>query len=203
MLLMTQEDGGLDSLVRKRIRALRVAQGLSLEELATRAYLSQSSLSRIETGRRRLALDQLVTLARALDTTLDQLVENAADDVVISPMTHGTHGLSWPMKGDPAMSVMRRRLTEQPLDNPSTMRAHPGREWLVVLSGTAILMLGHRRFRVETNQAAEFPTMMPHAVGAEGGPCEIMFIFDRDARRGHRETDEQRENGDSAQGTSP
>lgn len=204
MLPMTQEDGALDSLVRKRIRALRVAQGLSLEELATRAYLSQSSLSRIENGQRRLALDQLVALARALDTTLDQLVENAADDVVISPMNHGTHRLSWPMKGDPAMSVMRQRLTEPPPDSPSKMRAHPGREWLVVLSGTAILMLGHRRFRIETNQAAEFPTMMPHAIGAEGGPCEIMFIFDRDARRGHRETDDQRENSDSeAQGTSP
>ncbi len=192
---MTQEEGALDSLVRKRSRALRVAQDLSLEELATRAHLSQSSLSRIENGQRRLALDQLVTLARALDTTLDQLVENAADDVVINPMIHGTHGLSWPMKGDPAMSVMRRRLTEPPPDNPARMRAHPGREWLVVLSGTAILMLGHRRFRIETNQSAEFPTMMPHAIGAEGRPCEIMFIFDRDARRGHRETDDPDENG--------
>jgi transcriptional regulator with XRE-family HTH domain len=141
---MTQEDGQLDSLVRKRIRALRVAQGWSLEELATRANLSQSSLSRIENGQRRLALDQLVTLARALDTTLDQLVENAADDVVISPMIDGTHGLMrWPMKGEPGMSVMRQRMTEPPPDNPARMRAHPGREWLVVLSGTAILMLAH------------------------------------------------------------
>jgi transcriptional regulator with XRE-family HTH domain len=201
---MTQEDGGLDGLVRKRIRALRVAQGLSLEELAARAHLSPSSLSRIESGRRRLALDQLVTLARALDTTIDQLVENAADDVVISPMTRGTDDLSWPMKGDPAMSVMRRRLTEPPPDNPAKMRAHPGREWFVVLSGTAILLLGHRRLRIETNHAAEFPTMMPHAIGAESGPCEIMFIFDREARRGHRETDDQRENGGrDARGTSP
>ncbi|KOX19913.1 hypothetical protein ADK67_32150 [Saccharothrix sp. NRRL B-16348] len=201
---MTQEEGALDGLVRKRIRALRVAQGLSLEELATRAHLSQSSLSRIENGQRRLALDQLVTLARALDTTLDQLVENAADDVVISPMAHGADSLSWPVKGDPAMSVMRRRLTEPPPDNPSRMRAHPGREWLVVLSGTAILMLGHRRFRIETNQAAEFPTMVPHAIGAEGRPCEILFIFDRDARRGHRETDDRLgSGGGEAQGTGP
>ncbi|WP_199850504.1 XRE family transcriptional regulator [Streptomyces sp. CMB-StM0423] len=184
---MTQEDGRLDSLVRKRIRALRVAQGWSLEELATRAKLSQSSLSRIENGRRRLALDQLVTLARALDTSLDQLVANAADDVVISPMIDSTHGLMrWPMKGEPGMSVMRQRMTEPPPGNPARMRAHPGREWLVVLSGTAALMLGDRRFRIETNQAAEFPTMMPHAIGAEGGPCEIMGIFDRDARRGHQ-----------------
>lgn len=191
---MTQEEGALDGLVRKRIRALRVAQGLSLEELAKRVHLGQSSLSRIENGQRRLALDQLVALARALDTTLDQLVENAADDVVISPMNHGAHGLSWPIKGDPAMSVMRRRFTEPPPDNPAKMRAHPGREWLVVLSGTATLLLGDRRFRVETNRAAEFPTMMPHAIGAAGRPCEVMFIFDRDARRGHRENDVPEDN---------
>ncbi|GGK84360.1 transcriptional regulator [Planomonospora parontospora subsp. parontospora] len=197
MLPVTQKDEELDGLVRKRIRALRVAQGWSLEELATRANLSQSSLSRIENGRRRLALDQLVVLARALDTTLDQLVETAADDVVTSPMIDGAHGLMrWSIKGDPGMSVVRQRMTEPPPDNPARMRAHAGREWLVVLSGTAVLMLGHRRFRIETNQAAEFPTMMPHAIGAEGGPCEILGIFDRDARRGH-----QRENGDrDAQG---
>ncbi|MCI4143788.1 helix-turn-helix domain-containing protein [Streptomyces sp. MMS20-AI2-20] len=194
---MTQEDGGLDGLVRKRIRALRVAQGWSLEELATRAGLSQSSLSRIENGQRRLALDQLVVLARALDTTLDQLVESAGDDVVVSPMVDGVHGLMrWPVKGDPGMSVVRQRLTAPPPDSPARMRAHPGREWLVVLSGTAVLMLGHRRYRVETNQAAEFPTMTPHAIGAEGGPCEILGIFDRDARRGHqRDTGDRPEDG--------
>ncbi|MEV6757551.1 XRE family transcriptional regulator [Streptomyces sp. NPDC051214] len=184
---MTQDNGEMDSLVRKRIRALRVAQGWSLEELATRASVSQSTLSRIENGQRRLALDQLVTLARALDTSLDQLVETATDDVIASPTIDAAHGLMrWPIKAEPGMSVVRQRMTNPPPDNPARMRAHPGREWLVVLSGTAVLLLGNRRFRVETNQAAEFPTMLPHAIGAEGGPCEILGIFDRDARRGHQ-----------------
>ncbi|MFE9645163.1 helix-turn-helix domain-containing protein [Streptomyces sp. NPDC006365] len=184
---MAQDDHGeLDSLVRKRIRALRLAQGWSLDELATRARLSPSTLSRIENGRRRLALDQLVTLARALDTSLDQLVETAAADVISSPMIDATHQrMQWPVRADPGMTVIRQRMTDPPPDSPSRMRAHPGREWLVVLSGTAVLLLGNRRFRVETNQAAEFPTMLPHAIGAEGGPCEVLGIFDRDARRGH------------------
>ncbi|MGW5868605.1 helix-turn-helix domain-containing protein [Streptomyces sp. NPDC055239] len=187
---MTQEDGEMDSLVRKRIRALRVAQGWSLEELAARAKVSQSTLSRIENGQRRLALDQLVTLARALDTSLDQLVETATDDVITSPAIDAAHGLMrWPIKAEPGMSVVRQRMTDPAPDNPSRMRAHPGREWLVVLSGTAVLLLGNRRLRVETNQAAEFPTMLPHAIGAEGGPCEILGIFDRDARRGHQRED--------------
>ncbi len=187
IMRMTQEDGELDSLVRKRIRALRVAQGWSLEELAARAKVSQSTLSRIENGRRRLALDQLVTLARALDTSLDQLVETASDDIVSNPMIDGAHGqMRWPIKAEPGMTVIRQRMTDPPPDNPARLRAHPGREWLVVLSGTAILLLGNRRLRIETNQAAEFPTMLPHAIGAEGGPCELLGIFDRDARRGHQ-----------------
>ncbi|MBN6040522.1 helix-turn-helix transcriptional regulator [Amycolatopsis sp. 195334CR] len=184
---MTHSDSELDGLVRQRIRALRVAQGWSLDELAARAGLSPSSLSRIETGRRRLALDQLVTLARALDTSLDQLVETDTEDVVSSPAIDAPRGLMrWPIKADPGMTVVRQRMTSPPPDQPSRLRAHPGREWLVVLSGTAVLLLGGRRLRVETNQAAEFPTMLPHAIGAEGGPCEILGIFDRDARRGHR-----------------
>jgi transcriptional regulator with XRE-family HTH domain len=184
---MTQDKGELDSLVRNRIRALRVAQGWSLEDLAARAQLSPSSLSRIENGQRRLALDQLVDLARALNTSLDQLVAMATDDVISHPMIDRTQGLMrWPVKADPGMTVVRQRMTSPPPDSASGMRAHPGREWLVVLSGTAVLLLGNRRVRVETNQAAEFPTMLPHAIGAEGGPCEILGIFDRDARRGHR-----------------
>jgi len=185
---MTQEDDDLDSLVRNRIRALRVAQGWSLEELASRAKISQSSLSRIENGQRRLVLDQLVTLARELNTSLDQLVEVATDDVVSNPMIDGHHSQRrWSIRAEPGMTVVRRRMTDPPPDNPARLRAHPGREWLVVLSGTAILLLGNRRFRVETNQAAEFPTMLPHAIGTAGGPTDLLGIFDREARRGHRQ----------------
>ncbi len=187
MLRMTQDDGGLDVLVRKRIRALRVAHGWSLEELSERAHLSQSSLSRIENGRRRLSLDQLVALARALDTTVDRLVETATEDVVTSPVIDAVHGrMSWAVRAEPGLSVVRQRMTAPPPADPARMRAHPGREWLVVLSGTALLLLGDRRFRLEANQAAEFPTMMPHAIGAEAGPCEILGIFDWEASRGHR-----------------
>jgi transcriptional regulator with XRE-family HTH domain len=176
----------VDGLVRSRIRALRVAQGWSLEDLAARARLSASTLSRIETGERRLALDQLVVLARALDTSLDQLVETATDDVISNPTHEAAGSMRWPVRADPGLSVVRQRMVDPPPESLSRLRAHPGREWLVVLSGTAVLLLGDRRFRVETNQAAEFPTMLPHAIGAEGGPCEILGIFDRDARRGHQ-----------------
>lgn len=188
LLLMEQDDGDLDGLVRKRLRALRVAHGWSLDTLAARARLSPSTLSRIESGQRRLALDQLVVLARALDTSLDQLVETSTEDVISNPVHEAARqAMRWSVRADPDITVVRQRMVDPPPDDPARLRAHPGREWLVVLSGTAILLLGNRRLRVETDQAAEFPTMLPHAIGSAGGPTEILGIFDRDARRGHQD----------------
>src|SRR5580693_10715310 len=89
---MTQ-DGELDRLVRARIRGLRLALGWSLDDLAARCYLSPSTLSRIETGHRRISLDQLTSIARALGATLDQLVEPVDDeDVVIRPRQDTARG---------------------------------------------------------------------------------------------------------------
>ena len=53
--------------------------------------------SRIKTGHRRIARDQLVAIARALDATVDQLVEPVdADDVVIRPRHDIGHGTPSP-----------------------------------------------------------------------------------------------------------
>ncbi|MEV0116073.1 helix-turn-helix transcriptional regulator [Streptomyces sp. NPDC050844] len=183
---MTQEGTDLDGLVRKRIRALRAAHGWSLDDLAGRSHLSPSTLSRIETGHRRIALDQLTAIARALSTSLDQLVETDAEDVVSNPTYHRSRSQThWTLRGEPGVTVARMRLTDPPPQGPTALKAHPGREWFTVLSGTVELLLGERRLRIEERQAAEFPTMLPHAVGAIGGPAEILGIFDREARRSH------------------
>ena len=113
---MTQE-GDLDGLVRKRIRGLRVARGCSLDDLAARCYLSPSTLSRIETGHRRISLDQLSSIARALETTLDQLVESIDDDdVVIRPHRDVVRGVTtWMLSREPGphgVTVAKMRITK-------------------------------------------------------------------------------------------
>ncbi|QMU77372.1 helix-turn-helix domain-containing protein [Streptacidiphilus sp. PB12-B1b] len=184
---MKQEDGGLDALVRKRIRGLRVAMGLSLDDLAARCYLSPSTLSRIETGHRRISLDQLTSIARALGTSLDQLVESASDDdVVIRPRHDAARGVTmWTLKRESGVTAAKMRITKPAPTGPDALKAHPGRDWFTVLSGTLVLLLGDRRILVETGQAAEFSTMIPHAFGAHGGPAEILGIFDHDGGRTH------------------
>ncbi|MFC4584800.1 helix-turn-helix domain-containing protein [Sphaerisporangium corydalis] len=187
---MTQ-DGELDVLVRKRIRGLRVALGWSLDDLAARCYLSPSTLSRIETGHRRISLDQLSSIARALGTSLDQLVESADDeDVVIRPQHDAERGITtWMLSreaGPQGVTVAKMRVARPaPRRDVDALKVHPGKEWFTVLSGTIVLLLGERTILIEAGEAAEFSTMVPHAFGAQGGPAEILGIFDHDGQRTH------------------
>jgi transcriptional regulator with XRE-family HTH domain len=176
--------------IRRRLRGLRQAHGWSLDALAARCHLSPSTLSRIETGHRRINLDQLVLLARALDTTLDQLVESGDDgDVVIRPRVDEQRGgvTIWMLsrESETGRVVAKMRIPEDRPTGPEHLGVHPGRDWFTVLSGTAVLRLGDRTIFVEQGQAAEFPTLVPHAIGARGGPCEILTILDRAGESAH------------------
>ena len=54
---------GVDARVRRRLRELRTEQGLTLRQVAELASIDVSTLSRLEAGKRRLALDHLPRLA--------------------------------------------------------------------------------------------------------------------------------------------
>ena len=186
---MTQEPD-LDIVIRGRIRGLRRARGWSLDALAARCYLSPSTFSRIETGHRRIALDQLVPIARSLGTSLDELVEPDDDeDVVIRPEpSHEAGWTVWTLSREQALNGATASKIRIPADRPRSiddLHVHPGREWFTVLSGTARVQLGERTILVETGNAAEFSTMIPHAIGAEGGTVELLTMFDPEGERAH------------------
>ncbi|HEV7566494.1 MAG TPA: helix-turn-helix transcriptional regulator [Microbacteriaceae bacterium] len=185
-----QQENDIDRLVRQRIRALRRSRGWSLDILAERSFLSPSNLSRIETGSRRIALDQLIPIARALDTSLDQLIEPADDaDVVIRPYQDEQRGMTmWTLATNRApdgLTVAKIRITT-PAPPAEEAGVHPGRDWFTVLAGTADLRLGDRLILVETGSAAEFSTMIPHAIGAHGpDPVEVLTILTSDGQHAH------------------
>ena len=51
--------------VRRRLRELRSRRGLTLQQVAERANIDVSTLSRLESGKRRLALDHIPAPGRA------------------------------------------------------------------------------------------------------------------------------------------
>ncbi|MEW2134672.1 XRE family transcriptional regulator [Streptomyces sp. NPDC005435] len=176
----------IEALARSRLRSMRTTLGYSLDELAERTNLSPSTISRVETGKRTLSIDVLVPLANALQVSLDVLFEAPTDDdVVIRPVAHssGTR-TTWPLsRPDGRMIAVKMRL--EPSGRPPSQRVHPGHDWFLVLEGCVRLWLGERQIDVAAGEAAEFATMVPHAITAANAPAELIMVFDRDGQRAH------------------
>jgi DNA-binding XRE family transcriptional regulator/quercetin dioxygenase-like cupin family protein len=180
------EPAEIEKTVRTRLRSLRTALGLSLDELADRANLSPSTISRVETGKRTISLDVLLPLAAALQVDLDALLDIRSDDDIVirpSPSTSGTR-TTW-MLSRPTGSTVAVKMRLQPTSRKAEQRVHPGHDWFFVTEGRVRLSLGDREIVVEAGEAAEFATMTPHAFAAADGPAELIMIFDRDGQRAH------------------
>jgi transcriptional regulator with XRE-family HTH domain len=179
----------LEDVARHRLRSLRLARGWTLDELARRSNIGPSTISRIETGHRRLAIDNLAHLAKALETTVDEILgDDNDDDVVIRPVRSKARdgAVQWPLTRlhDPSGRIVAKMRIPASWKPPEP-RIHPGRDWFFVLNGTARLLLGDREHLVEAGQAAEFNTMTPHWIAGHGGPVEVVTIFDRDGEQAH------------------
>jgi len=176
--------------VRRRLRELRVQRGLTLEDVASRASLDVSTLSRLESGKRRLALDHLPGLAAALGVTADDLLSppqrpdprvrrapQHVDDLTMWPLTR--HG---PVAG---LQVFKMRIAAGRSVPPDPLPVHEGHDWLYVLSGRMRLLLGDDDLIIDPGEAVEFSTWTPHWFGAIDGPVEALAIFGPDGERVH------------------
>lgn len=186
------EANAIEEVVRTRLRSLRNALGLSLNDLAARTRLGPSTISRIETGKRAISLDVLQPLAAALHVSVDALLDMSRDeDVVIRPTPSHADGRTTWMLSRSTASSLAIKIRLQPSIRALEQQVHPGHDWFFVLDGRVRLLLGVREIIVEAGQAAEFSTMTPHACEAVDGPAELIMIFDRDGQRAHvhQETD--------------
>ena len=178
----------LERIVRSRLRALRIANGWSLDDLAERTHLGASTLSRIETGHRTIGLDVLQPLCAALHTDIAVLLDvSTEDDVVIRPVPTEEPGrTTWPLtRADSSRNVIAAKWRLEPDDRPLDLRVHPGHDWFFVLSGAVRLALGDRTIIVREGEAAEFSTMTPHSIRAHEETTEVITIFDRTGHDAH------------------
>lgn len=75
-----ESDGFLENLG-KKVRALRLDSGRSIQELAGEAGLSPRFLAQLEAGRGNISVARLAHLAQALDESLHALIPTNKDDV--------------------------------------------------------------------------------------------------------------------------
>jgi transcriptional regulator with XRE-family HTH domain len=171
----------VEARIRARLRATRTERGLSLEALGRRAGMSASLLSRLESGRRRLSVDHLAALARALEVSVDDLLSAPTeDDPRVHPVAHRTDDGTtfWSLSPSAAPGAPRAFKVRIPATRTRIHLAqHPGRDWLYVLSGRLRLQVGETVHELGPGEAAEFATTEPHGMAAVGGPVELLTLF--------------------------
>lgn len=161
-----------------RLRGLRRERGLTLEALAASTGMSVSTLSRLESGKRRPTLDLLIPLARLYRVALDRLVAAPASGdprVHLEPVRKGHGSVLVPLTRYPGrVQVFKQVLAPR---EPKLV-THEGHEWLYVLAGELRLVLGEREFVLRPGEAADFDTGEPHWFGpADSGTVEILHLF--------------------------
>ena len=180
----------VDARVRRRLRELRAERGLTLQQVAERAHIDISTLSRLEAGKRRLALDHLPALSAALGVTADELLASSPPRdprVRGEPLTSDGMTL-WPLtrRGPAAgLHAFKMHLSAKRRTPPDLLSVHEGHDWLYVLDGTLRLLLGEEDLRIEPGEAVEFTTWTPHWFGAVAGPVELIAILGPQGERLH------------------
>jgi transcriptional regulator with XRE-family HTH domain len=169
--------------IRARLRALREERGLSLDAVAQAAGMDPSTLSRLETGKRRLAVDHLAPLARALGTTVDALLAPAPEsDPRVRRRARTVNGMRvLPLSREGGSGPRAYHLTIPARGEPEP-RSHEGHEWLYVLSGRLRLVVGDEDLVLEPGEAAEFSTWTPHWLS---GPAEVLALMGHQGERAH------------------
>ncbi len=169
-----------------RLRAVRRSRGWTLDDLASRAGMSSSTLSRLESGKRQASLELLVPLTRQLGIHVDDLIVLEAPDPRVHRAVIRRDGLIIAPLAPEGSPVRTYKITYPPGQVPPELKVHDGYEWLYVLTGRLRLRLGEKDLTLTRGEAAEFDTRIPHAMSAaRGKPAQVISIFNDDGARMH------------------
>ncbi|MFG3041836.1 helix-turn-helix domain-containing protein [Streptomyces sp. NPDC048330] len=168
-----------------RLRATREHQGATLAGVSCATGLSASTLSRIETGRRKPTLEVLLHLSKQYGVSLDELAGTtpapAAEPPATAPLSFGDDKRVLPLTRYVGGLHAHKHVLPALEDPPVRPRqvSHDGHEWLCVLYGRLWLALGDQDLILTPGDVVEFDTRTPHGVAnaSPGGPIEYLIMF--------------------------
>lgn len=164
--------------VRLRLRETRLDRGLTVREVALAAGMDPSTLSRLESGRRRITLDHLPALARALAVQADDLLAAPpSPEQRTGIVPRRWNGMTvWALsqrQGHDSQTFKIRMPRER---NEPEMRSHRGQQWCFVLSGRLLLILEDQEHIIQPGEVVSFDTGKPHWAGVVAEPVELLAI---------------------------
>jgi transcriptional regulator with XRE-family HTH domain len=185
--------GSLLTSIGECLRATREQQGLTLEQASELSGISTSHLSRLESSERQPSVASLLALSTAFGVSVGALFgeTQGATSLRISlpdETRHESNGLTVAscsgFAGSSVLDALRVTVTPDRLV-PAPAR-HPGEEWLYVVSGNLRLEYDGEFHLLGAGTAAHFNAEVPHRLGAERGPAEVLLVAGKPGRNLHK-----------------
>lgn len=170
----------------RRIRYLRLRQGLSLQALGQRTGLSASMLSLLERGKTGPSIGTLVVVASALDSHVSEFLDDddtQRDEIVsrrenqrIIQTRQGVKRriLRYDRTRGIELSISE---FERGMESNSEPWAHEGFEYGVVLQGELTLTLGSETHVLKPGDLVSYSSTIPHRLANSGAePAQTLWI---------------------------
>lgn len=185
----SHDDDAVSQALGQRIRALRLQQGLTLEQLAQRSGVSRAMLSTVERGEKSPTLPIVVRIATGLGVTMTRLL-GAEPDMSDVAVIRASERLTF---RDPVTGFERAVLSPTHLDNGVEFVEHrlpPGRstgvlppysvpteKYLVVVEGQLTVYVDDRPHVLRAGDSMYFEVKAPYRFANEDGRLACAYLM--------------------------
>jgi len=173
----------------ERLSVFRKLNGLSLEQVATRAGITKSYLSKLERGLSSPTIATLLKLAQALGRSAEQLIGQEAqdDDIVLVkageriPFTRSKEREGYVYE---AIAASRTQKAMAPfimtppisVNEKTDLASHAGEEFIFLVAGVMDVIFEDRVVRLETGDSLYFNASIPHRSRSIGKPAQALVV---------------------------
>ena len=166
----------------EKVRQLRRTRGISLQQLSRETGMSYSYLSALENGKHSISVTNLQRLARYFEVDLIYFLENRLQ----APVRIGREEFG-PMEGEPRLHVVTSRTNKALQVSYVTLPPHSlsehhlhhhdeGEEYILVLSGEAVVEIDGQRYDLGERDAVCFPSHSEHVVYTEQSAAQMILV---------------------------
>ena len=166
-----------------KIKALRIANDLTLEELASRSELTKGFLSQLERDLTSPSISTLEDILEALGTNLSEFFAAEPEEQIVFHqgdffIDEGEdHTIEWIIPNAQKNAMEPILLTINPLKKSRTIKSHEGEEFGYVLKGSISLVMDDKRYRLRPRETFYIDGRKSHYLLNTGsGEARILWI---------------------------
>ena len=168
-----------------KLKNLRVAKGLTQEELADRSELTKGFISQMENGKTLPSIPTLVDLLQCLGTDLKHFFGDDEDRQVVFKKEDYFKKVDSELKNQIEFIVPNAQknfmepilLTLEPGGSTYPDTPHEGEEFGYVLSGTVNIVLGSTTYKAKKGETFYYEATVSHYLTSKSG-AKVLWISD-------------------------